>query len=112
MLLNKVMMYKNVDPKKPRIFLLAQTGVDAVHINGTAIHAGLQINVGGKMPPLNDRQRAVLRNKLCEVKIIIIIIIDEISMISSMLLYQVNQRLNEIFGYSDQLAFAGISVIV
>ena len=29
-----------------------------------------------------------------------------------MLLYQVNQRLNEIFGYSDQLPFAGMSVIV
>ena len=85
--------------------MLALTGVAAVHINGTAIHAGLQINVGGKMLPLNDRQRAVLRNKLPEVKIIIIIItiiiiiiIDEISIVSSMFLYQVNQRLNEIFG--------------
>ena len=29
-----------------------------------------------------------------------------------MLLYQVNQRLNEIFGSSDQLPFAGMSVIV
>ena len=76
--------------------MLALTGVAAVHINGTAIHAGLQINVGGKMLPLNDRQRAVLRNKLPEVKIIIII--DEISIVSSMFLYQVNQRLNEIFG--------------
>ena len=76
--------------------MLALTGVAAVHINGTAIHAGLQINVAGKMLPLNDRQRAVLRNKLPEVKIIIII--DEISIVSSMFLYQVNQRLNEIFG--------------
>ena len=33
-------------------------------------------------------------------------------MVSSMLLYQVNQRLNEIFGYSDQLLFAGMSFIV
>ena len=61
------------------------------------------------MFPLNDRQRAILRNKLSEVRITII---DEISMVSSMLLYQVNQRLNEIFGYSDQLPVAGLSVIV
>ena len=61
------------------------------------------------MFPLNDRQQAILRNKLSEVKITII---DEISMVSSMLLYQVNQRLNEIFGYSDQLPFAGLPVIV
>ena len=33
-------------------------------------------------------------------------------MVSGMLLYQVNQRLNEIFGYSEQLPFAGLSVIV
>ena len=47
MSLNKVMMYKGGDPEKPRILLLAPTGVAAVHINGTTIHAGLQINVGG-----------------------------------------------------------------
>ena len=58
---------------------------------------------------LNDRQRAVLGNKLSEAKIIII---DEILMVSSMSLYQVNQRLNEIFGYSDRLPFAGMSVTV
>ena len=61
------------------------------------------------MFPLNDRQQAILRNKLSEVKITIMV---EISMVSSMLLYQVNQRLNEIFGYSDQLPFAGLPVIV
>ena len=109
MSLNKVMMYKGGGPEKPRIILLAPTGVAAVHTNGTTIRAGLQIDVGGKMFPLIDQQRAVLRNKLSEVKIIII---DEISMVSSMLLYQVNQRLNGIFGYSDQLPFAGMSVIV
>ena len=81
-------MYKDGDPEKPRILLLAPTGVAAVDINETTIHAGLQINVGGKMFPLNDQQRAVLRNKLSEVKIIIII--DEILMVTSMLLYQVN----------------------
>ena len=68
MSLNKVMMYKGFDQEKPRILLLAPTGVAAVHINGTTSHLGLQINVGGKMFPLNDRQRAVLRNKLSEIK--------------------------------------------
>ena len=56
MSLNKVMMYKGGDPEKPRILLLAPTGVAAVYINGTTIHAGLQINIGGKMFPLNDQQ--------------------------------------------------------
>ena len=77
---NKVTMYKGVDPEKSRILLLAPTGVAEVHINGPTIHVGLQINVRGTMFPLNDRQRAVLRNKQSEVKIIIM---DEISMVSN-----------------------------
>ena len=36
---------------------------------------------------MNDRRSSILRNKLFEVKIVII---DEIRMISGMLLYQVN----------------------
>ena len=35
MSLNKVMTYKGVDPEKPRILLLAPTGVAVAHINGT-----------------------------------------------------------------------------
>ena len=63
----------------------------------TAIHTALGINVGHKLYPLNDRQRGILQNKLWEIKFIII---DEISMVSSVLFYQVHQRLNETFGVS------------
>ena len=55
-------MYKSGAPEKGRILLLALTGVAAVHINETTIHCGLQINIGGKIFPLDDRQRAILRN--------------------------------------------------
>ena len=67
--------------------LLAPTGVAAVNINGTTIHSGLEINVGGKLYPLSEQHRADLRNKLSEVRLIII---DEISMVSSVLFFQVN----------------------
>ena len=103
------MGYKGGDANKPRILLPAPTGVAAININGTTIHSGLGINVGSKLYPLNDQQRAALRNKLSEVRLIII---DEISMVSSVLFYQVNQRLNEIFGYSGNEPFAGLPVIV
>ena len=103
MSLNKVLMYNGGDSEKPRILLVPPTGVGAVYINGT-IHCGLKINIGGKVFPLNDYQRAFLRNK-SEVKIIIL---DEVSMVSSMLLYRVNQRLNEIFEYSNQLPFTAM----
>ena len=107
--LNKILRYKGSDADKPRILLHAPTGVAAININGTTIHSGLGINVGSKLYPLNDQQRAALRNKLSEVRLIII---DEISMVSSVLFYQVNQQLNEIFGYSGNEPFAGLPVIV
>ena len=108
MSINKVLMYKGGNPEKPRILLLAPTGVAAVNIDGTTIHTALGINVGGKLYPLNDRQRGILRNKLAEVKFIII---DEISMVSNVLLYQVHQRLNVIYGCSAELPFAGLPVL-
>ena len=62
--MNKVLGYKGGDANKPRILLLTPTGVAAININGTTIHAGLGINVGNKLYPLNDQQGAALRNKL------------------------------------------------
>ena len=44
--LNKVLGYKGGDADKPRILLLAPTGVTEININGTTIHSGLGINVG------------------------------------------------------------------
>ena len=109
MSMNKVLMYKGRHPEKPRILLLAPTGVAAINIDGAAIHTALGITVGSKLYPLNDRQRGILQNKFAEVKFIII---DEISMVSSVLFYQVHQRLNEIFGCLTELPFAGLPVLV
>ena len=86
--MNKVLGYKEGDADKPIILLLAPSGVAAININGTMIHSGLEINVGSKLYPLNDQQRAALRNKHSEFRLIII---DEISMDSSVFFYQVNQ---------------------
>ena len=107
---SKLLSFKGGDPEKPRIFILAPTGVTAINIDGTTtIHTALGINVGDMLYPLNDSQRGILRNKLSEIKFIII---DEISMVSSVLFYQVHQRLNEIFGVSTDLPFAGLPVLV
>ena len=109
MSISKLLSFKGGDPEKPRILILAPTGVAAINIDGTTIHTALGINVGHKLYPLNDRQCGILRNKLSEIKFIII---DEISMVSSVLFYQVHQRLNEIFGVSTDLPFAGLPVVV
>ena len=72
--LNKGLGYKDGDADKPRILLLAPTGVAAININGATIHSGLGINVQNKLYPLNDQQRAALSNKLSEVRLIIILL--------------------------------------
>ena len=82
MSLIKVLGYKGGDADKLRILLLPSTRVAAININGTTIHSGLGINVGSKLYPLNDQQRAALRNKLSEVRLIVI---DEISMVCTFL---------------------------
>ena len=56
----KSLMYNGGDPDKPRVLLLAPTGVAAVNIDGTTIHSGLGINCKGQFYPLNDTQKASL----------------------------------------------------
>ena len=50
---SKVLIYKGGDAEKPRILLVAPTVVAVVHISGTTIHCGLQIDIGGEIFPLN-----------------------------------------------------------
>ena len=96
---------------KPKVLLVAPTGVAAVNIDGTNIHTSSVIPIGryGKnLPRLNDKKRSALRNKLCELRTLII---DEISMVSNLQLLYIHLRLVEIFGCSDNIPFAGITVI-
>ena len=105
----KTLMYRGGDRDKSRVLLLAPTGGAPVNIDGSAIHSGLGINCKGHFFPLNDQQKASLRNKLSEVSIIII---DEISMVSRKLFIQPNHRLTEIFGCNKNIPFAELSVLV
>ena len=110
MSLSKVLIiYIGGEREKPRILLLAPNGVAVINVNGQTIHSDLGINVGGKLYPLSEQHRAALRNKLSEVRLIII---DKISVVSTVLVFQVNQRLTEIFIYSGKGPFAGLPVTI
>ena len=74
--ISKTLLYHCKDPEKPRVLLLGPTGISAVNIGGTTIHSGLGIKPGIKLLGLNDKSKAALRNKLSEVKYLII---DELS---------------------------------
>ena len=80
------LMYNGNEPYKPRVLLLPPTGIAAVNIDGTTIHSGLGINLKGQFYPLNDKWNGALRNKFPEVKLLMI---DETSMVSRTLFYQI-----------------------
>ena len=57
-LFNQLLLYRGGDPNKPRVVVLAPTGVATININGTTIHYGLIIPGKGKLFPLNDQNHA------------------------------------------------------
>ena len=106
---NKVFLYRSGDPAKHRVLLLAPIGVASININGNTVHSGLHKPCRGKLLPLNDANEAELRNKYSEVALVII---DEISMVSSKLFYQIHKRSNEIFSPGQDVPFGGKSLLV
>ena len=58
--------------------------------------------------PLPHERLSTLRCKLSDLKLIII---DEISVVFNRLLKYIHERLKQIFGTSDLLMFAGVSLI-
>ena len=109
--LTKIFSYGNVSLDKTKVLLMAPTGVAAIIIDGTTIHTALNIPVdhfGKNLPLLSDKMRRTLRNRLADLKVIII---DEISMVSNNLLYYIHLRLNEIFGTTDIKPFAGLTIL-
>lgn len=111
-MLKKALSYRAGNLEKDKILILAPTGVAAINVEGNTIHSALGIpadrNFGKNIPRLGDKKRSMLRNKLSELSMIVI---DEISMVSNNLLLHIHQRLIEIFACSENIPFAGISVI-
>ena len=79
-------------------------------IGGTTVHSGLDFAWGKRKRdyyPLNDERREKIRIELNDLQLIII---DEMSMISSDLLYMIHKRLCEIFVSDDP--FAGKAILL
>ncbi|XP_057294661.1 uncharacterized protein LOC130623196 [Hydractinia symbiolongicarpus] len=108
-MLNKALSYLAGNLEKDKILILTPTGVATINVEGNTIHSALGIPVDRSFTKnISKLKRCMLRNKLSELNIIVI---DEISMVSNKLLLHIHQRLTEIFGCSDDIPFAGISVI-
>ena len=106
--ISKTLLYHSIDPEKLRVLILGPTGISAVNIGRTTTHSGLGIKPGAKLLGLSDKSKAALRNRLSEVKFLII---DELSMVSSDLWTDTDSRLGEIFMMFPEKAFAGLSLL-
>ncbi|CAH0775337.1 unnamed protein product [Bemisia tabaci] len=90
---------------KMDVAIAAPTGIAAFNIDGQTLHRLLQLPVEhkGKLKyaPLSDSILAALRSTLQNVALFII---DEISMVSSIMFFFIHLRLFEIFGPSEEEA--------
>lgn len=111
----KTFRYGTMNPDRPTVALMAPTGVTAINTNGTTIHIALSIpkECGDFVVPMSDQERTQFRLTLSELKIIIIIVGDEISMVAdtNVNLLHIHQRLKEIFNIPNSELFARISFI-
>ena len=88
----------------------AKLKFNSSYVNKLSLPGVLEIvyfNIGGNMHPISDKHSVILRKKLSEVRVLVI---DEISMVSNILFYQLDQMLNEIFGCESNVEFAGLPV--
>merc|ERR1711860_130960 len=94
-------------PLKPKVLLLAPTGMAACLIGGTTLQTGLGLKFGTKYLPLQDAKREEYRVLFEDLQLIII---DEFSMVSADSLYDIHRRLQEILISDDY--FGGCAVLL
>ena len=96
------------DPGCPYVLLTSFTGAASANINGQTLHSTFSFKFGTTFLSMTEKQRAekkvLFRNLRC-------LIVDEISMVSADMLYNIDLRLREITGRLDTV-FGGISVFV
>ena len=79
---SKILSYHAKKPDKCRVKNCAPTGIAACNVDGNTLHSELGIpvcNFGKTIPKLSDKKRSALRNKLSELRVLIV---DEMSMVS------------------------------
>ena len=98
------------EPDDVIALLTAPTGVAAFNISGMTLHSALLLGrskYNGFQPLSHDRLNS-LRSKLSR---LMLVIIDEVSMVGSNMLLEIHKRLQQIKGVSDDAVFGGVSIL-
>ena len=106
--MQKILQQEGNDIECPCVLKTAFTGCAASNIEGQTLHGSFGFSFDNKHYSLNDKSRD---EKRAMMKCLRIVIVDEISMVKSDLLYQLDLRLQEITEKIG-IPFGGLAVIV
>ena len=99
-----------VEPDDVLVLLTAPTGVAAFNVNGMTLHSAFLLGRGkyGGFQPLGHDKVNTLRSKLSK---LVLLIIDEVSMVSANMLLEIHKRLQQIKSVLPDVMFGGVSVL-
>jgi hypothetical protein len=100
----------SIQPDDVIVLLAAPTGVAAFNIKGITLHSALLLGCGrhSGFQPLSHDRLNTLRTKI---SILVLLIIDEVSMVGSNMLFNIHKRLQQIKGTSPDILFGGVSIL-
>ena len=98
------------EPDDVTVLLTAPTGVAACNINGMTLHSAFLLGHSkySGFQPLSHDKLNTLRIKLSR---LMLVIIDEVSMVGSNMLLEIHKRLQQIKGVADDVMFGGVSIL-
>ena len=98
------------EPDAPTVLLVAPTGVSAFNIGGMTIHATILLGTRHNCQSLSSEKQNALYNRL---HCLHLVVIDEVSMVGSDTLFDIDCRLKEIIGRSefDESIFGNVSIL-
>ena len=104
--MEKIFRKEGDNPDHPYILVCAPTGTAAAVVHDQTLHHSFSFNFGNEYMSLSDKARDLKRALLQNLKVVII---DEISMVKSDLLYQLDLRLREVMERPSEV-FGGIAI--
>ena len=106
-MMTHILQKEGDDPSCPYVVLTSFTGAASANINGQTLHSLFGFKFGTTFMSMSERQRAAKRLLFRDLKCVIV---DEISMVSADLFYNLDLRLREIT--MRDVPFGGLCVIV
>ena len=99
-----------VEPDDVLVLLTAPTGVAAFNVNGMTLHSAFLLGRAkyGGFQLLNHDRVNTLRSRLSR---LVLLIIDEVSMVGSNMLLEIHKRLQQIKAMLPDVMFGGVSIL-